>query len=134
MHYLIAFIYFLFALIGIDGHGSHTIVTRSASNGVDVLYSRTRVIGGLAEVACISSVSGRCHYQVLPGDCVGSQSARRRLPRCAPDPARQFALPAGSTRELAGLPPQGFVLCVSHDNPASGSDCEQLSDTMLVLP
>jgi hypothetical protein len=69
MHYLIALIYFLLALIGLDGYGKHTIVTRSAVNGVDVLYSRTRVAAGIADVACISSESGRCHYLVLPADC-----------------------------------------------------------------
>lgn len=133
MHYLIAFIYFLFALIGIDGHGSHTIVTRQASNGVDVLYSRIRVIGSVAEVACISSASGRCHYRLLPGDCLTSPASRRWPAACSGTTTGPFVVPAGATRELVGLA-QGVVICVSHDNPLPGSDCQPLADARPVFP
>ncbi len=133
MHYLIAFIYFLFALIGIDGQGSRTIVTRSVVNGVDVLYSRTRVIGSVAEVACISSASGRCHYRLLPGDCLASQSPRQLPADCAGDATLPFVLRAGSTRGLAGLAP-GVAICVSDDNPVPGSACEPLANASALFP
>ncbi|MFA6229524.1 MAG: hypothetical protein WC617_05020 [Rhodanobacter sp.] len=133
MHYLIAFIYFLFALVGIDGQGSHTIATRSIVNGVDVLYSRTRVIGSVADVACINSASGRCHYRLLPGDCLTSQPPRRLPADCANDTARAFVLPAGATRVLAGLAP-GVALCVSVDSPKPGSGCEPLADASALFP
>ena len=133
MHYLIAFIYFLFALIGIDGQGSHTIVTRSVVNGVDVLYSRTRVIGSVAEVACISSASGRCHYRLLPDECLTSPAPRRWPAACSSVTTGPFVLQAGATRELVGLA-QGVAICVSHDDPLPRSDCESLADARSVFP
>lgn len=133
MHYLIAFIYFLFALIGIDGQGSRTIITHAVSNGVDVLYSSTRVIGSVAEVACISSASGRCHYRLLSGDCLTSQPPRQLPADCTDDAAQPFVLPAGATRGLAGLAP-GVAICVSDDNPVPGSECEPLADASASFP
>lgn len=133
MHYLIAFIYFLFALIGIDGQGRRTIVTHAVSNGVDVLYSRTRVIGSVAEVACISSASGRCHYRLLPGACLTSPPPRQLPADCVDDAARQFTLAAGAARELGGLAP-GVAICVSHDNLVPGSDCEPLAIASASFP
>lgn len=123
MHYLIALIYFLLALVGLDGYGSHTIVTRSAVNGVDVLYSRTRVVAGIADIACISSESGRCHYRVLPADCTVPRPLAVAAALCDIEPHRQFVLPAGASRELAGLP-ASFTLCVSQNSNNQGADCE----------
>lgn len=133
MHYLIAFIYFLFALIGIDGHGSHTIVRHAVSHGVDVLYSRTRVIGGLAEVACISSASGVCHYRLLPGECLEPAPQRALPTACAGDKAAQFVLPAGASRELSGWS-RGAAICVSVDHPVTGSDCDLLAAASAGFP
>lgn len=126
MHYLIALIYFLLALIGLDSSGSHTIVTHSAINGVDVLYSKTRVVAGTADFACISSESGRCHYRLWPSDCSRPQPRVTAVAFCDVSLPRQFVLAAGARRQLAGMP-ANFTLCVSHDRTNQDADCESTS-------
>ncbi len=125
MHYLIALIYFLLALVGLDGYGSHTLVTRSAVNGVDVLYSRTHVAAGIAEVACISSESGRCHYRVMPADCTAPRPLAVAAALCNIEPHLSFVLSAGARRQLAGLP-ASFTLCVSQNSDHQVADCESI--------
>ena len=122
MHYLIALIYFVLALFGLHGYGSHTIVTHSTVDGVDMLYSKTRIVADVVDVSCVRSASGRCHYQLLPRDCRLSQPQAG----CTPDPAQRITLAAGARTELAGLP-GGLVLCVGQDSNPSHADCEALA-------
>lgn len=125
MQFLIAVIYFVLALFGIDGPGSRTIAIHSAVNGSDVLYSTTRINAGVAEFACIRSASGRCHYQLLPPDCAPPQSPANTTPECKPDSVRGFVLSAGGHRELVLLPAH-FTLCVGQDSDLATANCETL--------
>jgi hypothetical protein len=128
MHYLMALICFVLALLGIDGHGSHTIVTHSTVDGIDVLYSRARVVADVVDVTCVRSASGQCHYRLLPRDCMSPQPQATTASTCRPDPAQRFTLAAGARRELAGLT-GGLALCVGQDGSASHADCEALAST-----
>lgn len=120
MHYLMALIYFLYALLGGNGWSGSTIITHATANGVDVLYSKASIVAGLADFTCIGSASGSCHYALFPPACAMPWVA---VTGCPTDPLKQFALPAGSTRNIAGLPP-GFTLCVSADAQPVTSDCQ----------
>ena|SRR6185312_12318405 len=125
MHYLIALICFVLALFGLDGAGSHTIVSRSTVNGIDVLYSKARIIADIVDVTCVRSASGSCHYRLLEHDCTVPRARSTTASACPPDAARQFAVAAGASRQLAGLP-GNFMLCVGQDSKSAGADCEQL--------
>ncbi|OOG52551.1 hypothetical protein B0E47_14715 [Rhodanobacter sp. B05] len=125
MHYLIALIYFVLALFGLDGAGSHTIVSRSTVNGIDVLYSKARIIADVVDVTCVRSASGSCHYRLLKHDCATPRARAATASTCAPDAVRQFAVATGASRQLAGLP-GNFMLCVGQDSKSAGADCEQL--------
>lgn len=118
MHYLIAALYFLLALIGSDGWGDRTVVTRTSADGAEVLYSQTRVVAGIAHFACIASVSGSCHYELFPRDCTMAPPAAP----CATDPVGEFALASGTSRDVTDLP-TGFRFCVSHDARPETPDC-----------
>lgn len=125
MHYLIALIYFVLALLGFDGVGSHTHVSHSVVNGVEVLYSRTTTIADVADITCIRSVSGSCHYRLLVSDCRTPRRRAMTASSCTPDPARQFALATGASREITGLPAH-FTLCVGQDTKTARNECETL--------
>lgn len=127
MHYLIALIYFVLALFGLDGRGSHGIVTHATVDGIDMLYSRVRVVAAVTEVTCVRRASGQCHYQLLPRDCLLPRP--RKAPAassCKADPAQRFTLAVGARRELAGVL-DGLALCVGPDGNASHADCEALA-------
>lgn len=126
MHYLLALIWFVLALVGLDGYGSHSHVTRATVDGVDVLYSRTRVIADIADFTCVRSASGLCHYRLLARDCMAPRSRATTASACKPIPARQFALATGASREITGLPAR-FTLCVGQHGDAAGAECETLS-------
>lgn len=125
MHYLIALIYFVLALLGFDGLGSHTHVSRSVVNGVEVLYSKTRTVADVADITCIRSASGSCHYRLLARDCRAPGPRAMTASSCTADPVRQFALATGASREIKGLPAH-FTLCVGQDSDAAHSGCETL--------
>lgn len=118
MHYLIAALYFLLALIGSDGWGDRSIVTRASADGAEVLYSQTRVVAGIAHFTCIASVSGRCHYELFPRDCTTAPPAAP----CATAAVEEFALASGTSRDVTDLP-TGFRFCVSHDARPGTPDC-----------
>jgi hypothetical protein len=125
MHYLIALIYFVLALLGFDGLGSHTHINRSVVNGVEVLYSKTRTIADVADITCVSSASGSCHYRLLVRGCAVPQTRVAPTSGCVADPVRQFALAAGASREFAGLPAH-FTLCVGQDSDVTRTECDRL--------
>ena len=124
MHYLIALIYFVLALLGFDGLGSHTHVNRLVVNGVEVLYSKTRTTADVADISCVRSASGRCHYRLLVPGCAVPPTRAAMVSGCA-EPVRQFVLATGASREFAGLPSR-FTLCVDPDGDATRSECDRL--------
>lgn len=125
MHYLIALIYFVLALLGFDGFGSHTHVNRLVVNGVEVLYSKTRTTADVADISCVRSASGSCHYRLLVRGCAAPPTRAATVPACASGPARQFVLATGASREFAGLPAH-FTLCVGQDSDVARTECDRL--------
>jgi hypothetical protein len=119
MRNLIASVYFLLSLFGCDG-GGITLVTRATVDGVDTIYSETRVTADIARFECIRSASGRCHYTLFPRECTSAPA--QDASKCAARATEQFALVAGNHREVVGLPP--FALCVSHQANLLTPDCK----------
>lgn len=124
MHYLIAVICFVLALFGVDGHGHHTLVTRAVVDGVDVLYSKTQTIANVADITCLRSASGQCHYRLLVRDCAMPQTRTTTASACN-DPPRKFALAVGASTAIAGLP-ASFTLCVGQDRDTDRTECDTL--------
>jgi hypothetical protein len=123
MRSLIAAVYYVLALFGCNGTGS-TIVTHASINGVDTLYSKTRIQGDITRFECIRSASGRCHYTLFSRACASpSAAATGNTNKCAPDqPIEQFALAAGDRREVIGL--SAFDQCVRNDAEPVTPDCK----------
>lgn len=121
MHYLIALICLVLSLAGVNGYGSHSHATRASVNGVDVLYSRTRIVADIADITCVRSASGRCHYRLL-----ACATPVAQVSTCGANAAREFVLGSGASRELAGLP-ASFTLCVGTAADGSGAECETLA-------
>jgi hypothetical protein len=109
MRNLFAALYFLLAVFGCDGGGTTTI-TRSVSNGVDLLHASTRVKAGVARFECLASASGECHYTLLPPQCASSKAP------CKEAPIDRFSMKTGESREVVGLP--AFTACISQDGSA----------------
>jgi hypothetical protein len=124
MHYLIALIYFVLALTGLDGYGSHTLVTRAVANGADVLYSRTTTIADTADITCVRSASGSCHYRLLVRDCTAPGAHAAAGSSCRADPPRQFVLASGASKAIIGLPAR-FTLCVGQGSDVGQATCER---------
>ena len=128
MHYLIAAIYFLFALLGWDGFGAHTIATHTFEHGTEVLYSEARITPVLASFACIDSASGRCHYRLFPSECTHRKPGALSV-TCAALAAREFEVASGESTALTGMP-DAFQFCVSqHDLPPNESCSPRLHAT-----
>ena len=128
MHYLIALVCLVLSLAGVDGYGSQSHATRASVNGSDVLYSRARIVADIADITCVRSASGSCHYRLR--ECAAGH-ATGGAP-CASDGTR-FVLASGASRELTGLPAR-FMLCVGPDGDGSGAVCETLSAGRSPLP
>lgn len=110
MHYLIAAIYFLFSLAGYDGLGTHTVVTRTIAQGVDVLDSEASITPLLARFSCVDSASGSCHYRLFSVHCDNAVHPASG-PVCQRESLRELVVAAGQQGELSGLP-AGFSFCV----------------------
>ena len=122
MRSLIAAVYYVLALFGCNGTGS-TIVTHASVNGVDTLYSKTRIQGDITRFECIRSASGRCHYTLFPRACAATPAATTGSgSKCADQPIEQFALAAGDRREVMGL--SAFDQCVRNDAEPVTPDCK----------
>jgi hypothetical protein len=116
MHNLIATVYFLLSLLGWDG--GTTFVTRSMIDGADAIHSRIHVTAGIARFECVASASGECHYTLFRRGCAATSGG------CAPP--ERFAMAAGATREVVGMPP--FDACVARDDTALAKDCSPSGD------
>ncbi|KQY51817.1 hypothetical protein [Lysobacter sp. Root494] len=106
MRNLFAAVYFLLALFGCESGGT-TMITHSISNGVDLLHAKTRIKAGVARFECFASVSGECHYTLLPAKCASTHAP------CIEKPIDRFTMKTGESREVVGLPQ--FSACVSQD-------------------
>lgn len=124
MHYLIALICLVLSLAGVEGYGSQSHATRATVNGVDVIYSRIRIVADIADITCVRSASGRCHYRLLTCPTPGARGAGAS--GCDADSVRQFVLASGASRDVAGLPAR-FMLCVGAGGDGVGAECDTLS-------
>lgn len=122
MHYLIAAIYFLFALFGWDGWGAHTIATHAFDHGTEVLYSETSITPVLAHFSCVASATGKCHYRLFSAHC--DQPVRpASTPACQRMSFRELVVATGKRAELTGLPAH-FTFCVNQDAPLPDVPCK----------
>jgi hypothetical protein len=121
MNTLLAILYFVLSLVGLDA-GTSTFVDRSSRDGATTLESRAQVSSGIARFECLRSASGQCHYTVFPRECA---SARLLLAwpttRCPGNAVERFAVASGASHEVAGL--TGFRLCVSSRDESLGPEC-----------
>jgi hypothetical protein len=122
MHYLIAAIYLMFALAGFDGWGARTIATHVSDHGTEVLYSEASISPILARFSCIDSVSGLCHFRILPGLCLRSAGASS-LPGCSTEAVREFVVARGDSRQMTDMK-DDFDFCVSADSLPAGAPCK----------
>ncbi|MEP7186550.1 MAG: hypothetical protein ABI767_12010 [Rhodanobacter sp.] len=113
MHYLIAAIYFLFALFGWDGWGAQTIATHAFDHGTEVLYSEASVTPVLARFSCVSSATGECHYRFFSAHC-DQPMHTASVPACQRKPYHELVVATGNRTELARLP-ANFTFCVNQD-------------------
>ena len=101
----------LMALAGCNEKPSVTTIHHSSVDGVDTLFSKTTVRGGVARFECFASESGQCHYLVYsercPARAPGSNPAA-----CQRTTLDDFALKIGKAHEIRGIP-QDFHQCVS---------------------
>lgn len=123
MRTILTFLYSLLTLAGcMDGPGT-TLVARTTVNGVDTLFSKTRVAADSARFECIDSASGHCHYALFANSCTGAATAAgTAASACSTVPAGTLVLATGQSRELAGLPAD-FRQCVSADARPMSADC-----------
>ena len=121
----VALFQFLLVLCGCSIGGT-TFSDRVSVDGSDTLYSRARVLAGVALFTCTTSASGRCHYTLFSSeavdDCNDAVAGAGATRHCPPAPLKRFAVPAGDSREFTGLP--GFRLCVSVDDLPRDADCK----------
>ena len=123
MNTLIALIYFVLSLYGIDIGGS-TLVHRAHVDGADTLYSRVVAHPGQARFECLRSASGRCYYTLVRRGC---DAPTRLVPAtpidvCRPAPVARFAVAPGDSRKVTGL--ERFHVCVSTgDGTPAPMDC-----------
>jgi len=121
MDFLTTILQMLLALLGADA-GSGTYSHRATDGGVDTLHSIAVVEAGIAHFECLASASGECVYTVVPAPCAGKPSlAGLRLSSCGPSAPRRFSLPAGATRDIAGL--RVDRLCVATGTASPAPDC-----------
>lgn len=122
MHYLIAAIYFLFALLGWDGFGAHTIATHAFEHGTQVLYSEASITPVLARFVCVDSASGRCYYRLFRAECA-LPVPNAPPSACVPEAVREFALTRGDSTRLTGMP-DAFDFCVSQHVLPPNESCK----------
>jgi hypothetical protein len=135
MSKFIALLQFLLMLCGCSIGGT-TYSDRVSIDGRDTLHSRARLLAGVANFDCMTSASGRCHYTLFASeaadDCNGGMAEAGATRQCPPKPLKQFAVPAGDSREFTGLP--GFRLCVAVDDLPRDAQCKVPAAPPATLP
>ena len=125
MSKLIPLFQFLLALCGVSLGGT-SFSDRVSVDGNDTLYSRAQVEAGVAHFACMASASGRCHYTLFADraldECNTTPTQAGTTRHCPPAPLKRFAVSAGDSQDIAGLPT--FHLCVSIDGLPLDIDCK----------
>lgn len=126
MRHCITLLYLLLALAGCNEWGSAT-VNHTVVDGKDVIHSKTRVAGGLAQFDCLESTSGSCHYTLFPADCATSPAGGGTT-SCDVVPIERFALAVGASRKVLDMP-SGFRPCVSDSDVTVALDCKPLAQS-----
>lgn len=114
MRNLIAAVYFFLAMFGWDIGGT-TIINHTVTDGLDRIHSRIRIQSAVTRFECVASASGECHHTLFPRQCASATGDCNALP------AERFAMAAGSSREVVGMP--GFNACVALDDTEMAKDC-----------
>ena len=112
MRNLYAAVYFLLQLFGC-AFGGTTLVERSTIGGIDQIHSRIRIQSDITRFECVASASGECHYTLFPRPCASATGDCAQVER--------FAMPAGASREVVGMPE--FSACVTQSDTALAPDC-----------
>jgi hypothetical protein len=113
----------LLLLAGCKIEAGTTTITNVSIDGKAQNVMRSYVHGGAGDVECVEGISGRCHCLLFVRECgSGKASASASGAQCAIRTVQAFTLDAGSSRQLANLPPE-LKQCVSHDREPSAPDC-----------
>lgn len=115
MDRLLALLYFLLSLFGIDT-GTTTLVQRGGHDDAGAFFSRTTVQAGIARFDCVRSASGRCHYTVLPPRCAHTSVTSMRCP------PKRFVLDSGTSRQVLGM--ARFRLCAGSEAAKPTTRCQ----------
>ena len=92
-------------LAGCDsGSGKTTITISRTFDDIGVNATRATFKEGLAELDCIHSKSGHCHFVLYTDTCASGQA-------CAPHVLDSITLAAGESKKLSNLP-EGVKLCI----------------------
>ncbi|WP_417471534.1 hypothetical protein [Luteimonas mephitis] len=111
----------LLLLAGCKIEAGTTTITNVSIDGKAQNVMRSYVNGGAGDFECIKSISGHCHYLLFVREC-GNDKVAAAGTRCGIRTVQAFTLDAGTSRQLANLPPK-LKQCVSHDRAPSAPDC-----------
>jgi hypothetical protein len=111
----------LLLLAGCKIDAGTTTITNVSIDGKAQNVMRSYVNGSAGDFECIKSISGHCHYLLFVRDCGNDQAAADGA-HCGIRTVQAFTLDAGTSRQLANLPPE-LKQCVSHDREPSAPDC-----------
>jgi hypothetical protein len=111
----------LLLLAGCKIDAGTTTITNVSIDGKAQNVMRSYVNGSAGDFECIKSISGHCHYLLFVRDCGNDQPAADGA-HCGIRTVQAFTLDAGTSRQLANLPPE-LKQCVSHDREPSAPDC-----------
>lgn len=108
----------LLSLGGCHDKPSTTSVVRASANGVELIHSRVTVEDGIGRFRCLVSDSGQCHYAIYERGCAAPSPDGS----CQPRRLQAFAIAAGSTREVDGLPGNAET-CVDRMQMPEAKEC-----------
>jgi len=87
----------------------------SGTNAVRVTANKAS-----ANFQCVESANGDCEFLLLVAECPGTDAVNGR--RCRTRPVGEFALAAGESRRIAGLP-EGFRFCADYGKKPVAPKC-----------
>lgn len=111
---LIALCYFVLSLYGCDIGGS-TLIHRTQSDGATALHSKVVERPGLAQLECVQSSTGQCHYTLFPRRCANDPAG------CQAAPVRHVVVADGGNLQVINL--QRVDVCVSAEAGMPDPDC-----------
>ena len=107
-------------LLGCNEQSRTLVAMETSIDGARVNDTRATIVDGLAEFQC-KSAGGDCHYLLFVCPTAGSKPGALDA-ACAAKPVEEFALAAGQSKQIAGLP-EGFRFCVGHGIKPVAPDC-----------